>query len=267
VGGKFDFKGAPKSIYALLSTPLIALNARFEPAVFKLPRSDFRSTFINKVHGSFMTEVFLTMRLPSTNLLNVHYTPSIPYTANVLIEQEEEAKELWLDFHSKPQADFENVVHMAIVKTSRIQEFRQEFGYALKMIDSAWNISITAGSCKTISDKLMPFVNVKISPMPAAFSNPVAAHGLIGQSLHDPFAIQGKIDQYVPNAAGEVVTSAQGEGAIEGTMEDYEIVGEPFNGSFKFSRFGAKTGSPRNVALLSGKKIAIHKTYGAGSSW
>jgi len=258
-GGKFDFKGAAKRIYALLSTPNITLSARFEPAVFRLPRSDIRSTFVNKVHGSFMTEVFLTMHLPSSTILNVNYSPSSPYTAHVMAEQEVETNEFWLDIHSTPRADFETVVHMAIVKTSPIKDLR----YALKVTDCAWNISITTGSCRTISDKLLPFVNVEISPMPAAFANPVAAHGLIGQSLHDPFAIQGKIDQYVPNAAGEVVTSAQGEGAIEGTMEDYEIVGGPFSGNFKFSRFGAKTGSPRNMALLSGKKMPIGKPYEA----
>jgi len=263
MGGKFDFKGMVNRIYALLSGPRITLSARFELAVFKLPRSDLRSTVINKVHGSLMTEVFLTMQLPSKTLLNVQYSPSIPYTAHVLVVLGEQlSKTILLDIHSTAQADFENAVHMSIVKTSPIKEF----AYALRVSDSAWNISVTAGSCLTIHDKVMRFVNVKISPMPAAFSDPVAPHGLIGQSLHDRFAVQGKIDQYVPNAAGEVVTSAQGEGAIEGTMEDYEVVGGAFSGNFKFSRFGAKNASRRNVALLSGKKMMpMNKNFEAAA--
>jgi len=70
----------------------------------------------------------------------------------------------------------------------------------------------------------------------------VVPHGLIGQSyLNYQFAntvVGGKLDEYVPDGNGEFTTSAQGEGAIQGTIDDYEIQGGDYSSKFRFSRFG-----------------------------
>ena len=49
-----------------------------------------------------------------------------------------------------------------------------------------------------------------------------------------------------------MITSAQGEGAIEGTWEEY-IMPSPFATDFKYGRFSAKVAPPRNIKKLTGK--------------
>ena len=62
-------------------------------------------------------------------------------------------------------------------------------------------------------------------------------HGIIGQSFATPgVARNGKIDIYP--YSGEFTTSAQAEGAIEGTAAHYEVAG-PHSTQFAFSRFDA----------------------------
>ena len=61
--------------------------------------------------------------------------------------------------------------------------------------------------------------------------------------------INGKHDDYVPDSAGLFITSAQGEGAIEGSIEDYAVApqSDHFSTSFRFGRFDAATAPPRSV--------------------
>ena len=62
-------------------------------------------------------------------------------------------------------------------------------------------------------------------------------HGIIGQSFATPGRVRnGKTDHYPFH--GYYVTSAQAEGAIEGTASQYEVV-LPYATQFTFSRFGA----------------------------
>ena len=50
-----------------------------------------------------------------------------------------------------------------------------------------------------------------------------------------------------------IVTTAMGEGAIEGTADDYVVDGtDPFSTKFKFSRYGLSYAPPRNVSSLTG---------------
>ena len=76
----------------------------------------------------------------------------------------------------------------------------------------------------------------------------VAPHGLLGQGF-DGLHIEGKKDDYVPDQNGRFVTTAQGEGAIEGTVEDY-LVASPFATDFKYGRFGATSAKPRDTSQL-----------------
>ena len=50
---------------------------------------------------------------------------------------------------------------------------------------------------------------------------------------------------------GVFTTSAQGEGAIEGSVEDYIVdPKDPFSTAFKFGRFEATVALPRNISQL-----------------
>merc|ERR1712113_309180 len=139
----------------------------------------------------------------------------------------------------------------------------------LSVEDSAWNITITPGSYRLVTGILKRRVDVSIFPLPAAATNPVAPHGIIGQSLHDKFAVHGKVDDYIPNTLGEFTTSAQGEGAIEGEIDNYEIVGDPFSTSFKFSRFDSASRASYKAASLSktysGKPLSAGPRFVSGA--
>ena len=63
-------------------------------------------------------------------------------------------------------------------------------------------------------------------------------HGLVGQSFSTPGQRNGKRDGYL-RSAGTVTTSAQAEGAIEGSAAMYELP-SPYATGFAFSRFDAE---------------------------
>merc|ERR1711975_194274 len=82
----------------------------------------------------------------------------------------------------------------------------------------------------------------------------------------DTVEVTGAKDDYsVPDEV--IVTKAMGEGAIEGTAEDYEIdPTNPFDTNFKFSRFGLTHALPRNISSLTGKVITQSKSAAADNS-
>ena len=68
-------------------------------------------------------------------------------------------------------------------------------------------------------------------------SDPLLAHGLIAQSFADSSPRYGMLDIYPK--AGTFTTAAQAEGAIEGTVDMYEVA-LPFETDFAFSLFAGK---------------------------
>ena len=85
---------------------------------------------------------------------------------------------------------------------------------------------------------------------------PLIAHGLIGQSFADPVPRIGRLDVY-PDA-GTFVTSAQAEGAIEGTGKMYAMR-SPYETDFVFSRFAGEaviTGTAEAGMALCDKEFA-----------
>ena len=100
-------------------------------------------------------------------------------------------------------------------------------------------------------------LDMSLQPTYEVDDDPVAPHGLIGQSFdRDSLAVDGNIDFL---RGPEVTTTAQAEGAIEGTAMDYKMAGK-FASAFKYSRFDVATPvGPRNVAALSGRKHAAKK--------
>lgn len=89
-------------------------------------------------------------------------------------------------------------------------------------------------------------------------------HGIIGQSWDgDNMKVNGAVDDYNNDTTSEMTTTAQAEGAIEGTFADY-LTEQPHNTSFgPFARFHKSLDSvcaPRRVATLHGSK---HTTDGS----
>merc|ERR1712087_924419 len=178
------------------------------------------------------------MRLPSGDSMQVHYSPSKMFAAHVQIASDVESHESWVDLKSSPVV-YEKTVRLAIVPASPS---------VLNVVNGAWNVTVSPGGYRDADGNSRKRIDVTVAPLAAAFTGRVAPHGLIGQSLHDRIVIQGKLDEYVPDAVGEYTTSAQGDGAIEGG---------PFSTEFKFSRYATAAADPRDVALLQGQKTAL----------
>ena len=76
------------------------------------------------------------------------------------------------------------------------------------------------------------------------------AHGIVGQNLRQPR--NGNVDVY-PESEGVVFqTSAQAEGAIEGTVHDYIVGDDPFGTTFAFSNYDAAS-SPTVMTVATGE--------------
>ena len=92
----------------------------------------------------------------------------------------------------------------------------------------------------------------------------VAPHGLIGQSFDgDNVGVDGAQDDY-RNGGAEMSTSAQAEGAIEGTGADYKVASD-FATQFRYSRFDADRAAPRDLSSLKGRRIPLAAGAGAGA--
>merc|ERR1712061_107915 len=126
-------------------------------------------------------------------------------------------------------------------------------GQTVVTLKDRWQVTVTPRVYYLAGTEAKKFaIDLASSPLSADVENgPVAPHGLIGQTLDgDDFGVDGKKDNY---SAAVVHTSAQGEGAIEGVIEDY-IVRTPFDTQFKFTRWGSIRKAHRDVAKLTGGK-------------
>ena len=96
-------------------------------------------------------------------------------------------------------------------------------------------------------------LDVTVQPLYDPDTDVVAPHGILGQAYdQDKLAANGRVDE---EKTAESTTTAQAEGAIEGSWEDY-IVSNKFATDFKYSRFGLAKAAPRDVSKLSGTKRA-----------
>ena len=119
-----------------------------------------------------------------------------------------------------------------------------------KLIVSAggWKMSTTHSSFPFASlNKGKVLLDVALEPLYDVEKDSVAPHGLIGQSWDgDDADFDGALDT---DRSAETTTKAQGEGAIEGVLAEYEVP-SAFATGFKYSRFGLASASPRDVAAL-----------------
>jgi len=134
---------------------------------------------------------------------------------------------------------------------------------------SRWAFKVTAHEIKygVLEERYLrdkpDQLDLKIVPLVDPLAHGVAPHGLIGQTADgDDIAVDGAQDNLRemsknakkgPGGLKFVYPSAQGEGGIEGKIEDYEV-GSEFSTEFKYSRFDAVSAPVRNVAALTGKK-------------
>ena len=234
----------------------IALNARFKMTRFLLPADDMRSIAgVKEVDGSQLDTAFAVIRVEQGVLAQVTYGEGKPYAALVELAQlaggSTSTSQLYLRLGDAPLALGAGNVTVELRKASG-----KGSAVELRISNEAWQYKIMPGSYRTVAghkNRIDISIKALIDPLKAA----VKPHGLIGQGF-DGLAIDGATDSYAPNAHGVFTTTAQCEGAIEGTAKDY-VVSSPFATDFKYERFGASSAPSRDVSKLSGNWVNSHK--------
>jgi hypothetical protein len=250
-GDKFDFKGEDNTVYALLSTQTLAVNALFQHDKYSLGDKT--------VDGSFMTACYVTARTKSSTV-TVSFNATNPAIASVTAL---DATTRHVVMAISPFSVNEMGVDTFEYEGLRMSLSKDRAYHAtLLIMDGEWEVRAVAQfypyNTQNNNKKRMDLTFKPIS------ASALAPHGLIGQTFDgDNIAVDGAQDDY---SGKIVITKAMGEGAIEGAASDYAVNPHtPFSTDFKFSRFGAKKAGPRDISKLLGAKRAISKPAVAGA--
>jgi len=260
-GGRADFKGEDGKVYNLLSARNVSYNALFEYADFNLPH--------RLVHGSFMRSVYVVVRTyceiaspiackswsGRSRVLQIEFNATKgPHSTHFATVRERGRPVVRID---EKGMRFDNVL---------VQTREHQKAMSLVVNTGSWRLTATSKNFPNPDANLgKMLLHVGVEAQYDADSDPVAPHGLIGQSYDgDGIAVDGKQDDY--RGSGDVMsTEAQAEGAIEGEGGDY-MMSAPFGTDFKFSRFDVSFAKHRNVAALGGAKRARTTSGGAAGT-
>ena len=252
-GDKADFKGINGAVYNALSARNLSLNLKFEHSTFLTPFSKLN------VHGSWVRAAFHTLRTgKSGRILQVFYHSVDPHRATITegctapyCKSTNGTR--WVLAGGAVPFVVENV-HVSLARKTLVVSTGQ------------WLTTSRSTVGRPHIGKLR--MHVEIKPTYPEGRDPVAAHGLLGQTYdRDHLRVNGRQDSYSrlddgrsalsrSGAGGEVTTRANAEGALEGVAADYRMASD-FAVDFRFSRFDAVAAAVRNVSALSGAQAAI----------
>jgi len=255
-GDLFSFRGGNNTIYAMHSSRHLQVNARFVPETFVMGGS-CDTCHRKLVHGSFVKSVYVLARSTSKLDLRIEYHADEPSHVKLTVSAEHTKVEMPIEVivsKYRPDEARPRVVDELTVVLSR--KHQREAG--IKVSNDEFIVEAASrflGWAEQNRHKKR--LDIGISSRKKSASLNVAPHGLVGQSFDaDDVAVDGAVDDY---SGSIVVTQAMGEGAIEGTAEDYEIDStNPFSTDFKFTRFHAVQASPRDVSALTGFHRKAH---------
>ena len=226
-GGSADLRGRPNALYNFLSAPGLSVNVKTEEAVFKI--HDGALT----INGSFLTEAHVIAR----------FAPQRSATAS-----------FWAS-----ELNPENFGWTVINGTCVGRPFKfgnrghkECFDLKVSMGYSSATFAFRNWTVKVHGMRSVPRAEDHVAGpkhrLDIGFSARGDApsrdrpHGIIGQSYATPGLVRhGNEDKYP--LAGHYTTSAQAEGAIEGTVSDYEVASVHAT-EFAFSRFNAAKDEP-----------------------
>eukprot|EP00316_Scyphosphaera_apsteinii_P015591 CAMPEP_0119303640 /NCGR_PEP_ID=MMETSP1333-20130426/5045_1 /TAXON_ID=418940 /ORGANISM="Scyphosphaera apsteinii, Strain RCC1455" /LENGTH=394 /DNA_ID=CAMNT_0007306371 /DNA_START=18 /DNA_END=1202 /DNA_ORIENTATION=- len=256
-GSKFDIRGYHGAVFNLHQAANISLNARFTVAKYQLAPNDPRRVAIKAVNGSFITAVYAVLQSDEDRVY-ITYSGDSPLEANMLRlaregttgQETQETQETHVGIGTKIEFGY---VCVDMIKDHPVK---------LIVSNAKWRYVVTPGTYVTTDRKHHTRLDIQViartDPMESAG---VAPHGILGQGF-DGVLTEGRRDRYVADDMGSFVTSAQGEGAIEGTIDDYLVKGyltDPHATEFRFGRFGRRQAPPRNVSELVGKYVRESK--------
>lgn len=274
-GGEADFHGRDKTIFSFLSVPRLSVN------VMTVDRSFVRW---NKqiVHGSFVTRAHIKFR----NAIS-----GVTYRVGVLAEQLGTFRFFKDDIATNQTDDASMYKNMTVLSGEGFEavnakgELNAPCRWCVYVRAAGWEVLVhhrrvrkpLIGGRASVESGYAPskaFLDVSfrvvdqdpglVKKVGHSSLGRIAPHGIIGQSFDGSgIAVSGKMDSYGNEPA--FTTSAQAEGAIEGTYTDYIAQG-PFSTNFKYSRFSTSSPTaPRNVTALMGAKAPAADKISAGS--
>jgi len=231
---------------------------------------DFRNPY-KLVHGSAMKSAAWVLRTNVTGrTITVELNASAATTPpRAYVRISDSPVGIWIMHGAKPFR-LENIrIEMKEKKQHGAGRNGAWHGLALSVSSGLWLTNVwNKPFPNTEANPGKALLNVHIQPLYDADADPVAPHGLIGQSYDgDGQGVSGAMDDYT---AEEVTTHAMAEGAIEGKASDYKMQ-HKFDVDFHFSRFDKATAKPRDVSALSGSKSVpksgetISNSAGAGA--
>ena len=224
-GGSADLRGHHNALYNFLSAPGFSVNVKSEAGRFKTHNGALT------VNGSFLTEAHTVARFAS---------------------QRSATASFWASELDDNNFGWQTITGTCIGRPFKFGNRGHKTCYDLK-IDMAYSSATFEFGNWTVIVRGMPScdgclvagpkhrLDVSFSARGDALTRD-KPHGIIGQSYATPgLERHGKKDVYP--WAGSYTTSAQAEGAIDGTASDYEVVSAHAT-KFTFSRFAAAKGSP-----------------------
>jgi len=239
----FDVHGIDNSWINLLSHTAISVAVLFSNATYVAGGN-------KTVHGSYMTKAAVVLRSSPAERMHVLVVP--PATVNVMTYSVTKAAAAKLQSSAQLLSAGEVVERGSVRVETNNAAGHAELKASITLKDQ-WNVVVAPRVYYAQGDSTKSYaVDVDMKPLtPQMEHGPVSPHGLIGQTLDgDGFAVDGRKDDYTGSV---VVTSAQGEGAIEGTISDY-VLSDPFSTMFKYKRWASLQALPRDVSLLAGGK-------------
>jgi len=241
-GGRADFRGQDDTVFNLLSAKDVAFNVLFE-------KGDF-AWATRLVHGTKMAAGYWVIKTNTGKTLTVEYAAE--KFDPVATVHEEEHRDVKVR-QGTPALVVDDVIVSMVGKTLTVRN--------TKWLFTATTSPYPFGKLEINKNKVL--LDVSVQPLYNPDADPVAPHGVLGQAYdQDKLAVDGKLDE---EKTGETTTTAQAEGAIEGTWEDY-IVPFKFSTDFKYSRFGLAKAAPRDVSKLTGAKKAAASDAAVGVS-
>lgn len=210
----------------MLSARNVSMSIRIQHLTYRTPFSKQR------INGSWIREAFWTVRTTKGCMLNISFRA---VDAHSVMVRGCGHRQLAVH-HNYPPVIVENV---------RVHLRRRT---AAVVVNGQWHTS--AWSTYNYPNPYIVRLEVNIKQLARLPIQGVWPHGLLAQTFDgDTRPMHGRVDSYARLPNGKLTTKAQGEGAIEGSPQDYQL-SSPFSTRFRFSRFDAVASSPRDVSKL-----------------
>jgi len=243
-GGRADFRGAHDTVFCMLSAQNVSFNVKIEESDFHWSK--------RLVHGTKMSAAYWVVRTIAGRVLRAEYNATSK-DGGVVYEEGHRGVRIR---ESQPPLIIDNIHIELISKKLSVT------------ISGKWRLSATRSAFpfgNLPKNKNKQLLDIQVEALYDADHDKVAPHGIFGQAYDgDSVGISGKLDK---DKSPESTTTAQAEGAIEGTWVDYKLA-SPFSTDFKFSRFDALAAKPRDVKKLRGEltiasSLSQHDLVGA----